>query len=198
MTGRELRGQDAKDLEWVARVLAGDLDAYARLVDRHRDFVYTIAIGIVRNEADAEDVSQEAFVTAFRALRTFRGESKFSSWLYRIVVNLALAHVRRRQRAPLLEIESSESDEPYPRVAATDEGPEEGLIDQELRLRVRQAIAKLPPHYRAVITLYHLEEKSYEEVVSILGLPMGTVKTHLHRARAMLRRIVEGEDLSER
>jgi len=197
LTWRKPRGQDAKDLEWVARVVAGDLDAYARLIDRHRDFVYSIALRIVGNETDAEDISQEAFVTAFRALGSFRRESKFSSWLYRIVVNLALAHEKKRQRSRLVDVAWNGRGEPPVGIAATDVDPEKALLDREIRQSVKRAIGALPPHYRVVLTLYHLEERSYEEVARVLDLPMGTVKTHLHRAREMLRRIVERQDLKE-
>ncbi|MCK4547119.1 MAG: sigma-70 family RNA polymerase sigma factor [Candidatus Eisenbacteria sp.] len=189
MEGGGQSGPDATDMELVARVLAGNLDAYAGLVDRYRDLVYSVVLRIAGNRADADDLSQEALVTAFRALATFRGDSKFSSWLYRIAVNLALAHVKRHQRAPLIHTDD-EGRAAGALAAVTQDTPERALLDEEMRLHVRRAIAKLPPHYRAVITLYHLEERNYNEVAVILALPMGTVKTHLHRARALLRRII--------
>lgn len=188
------RERDPRDLELVARVLAGDLDAYASLVDRHSDLVYSIALRIVGNRADAEDVAQESFVNAFRALESFKGQSKLSSWLYRITVNRALAYLKRRRSTLPLD---TDADDPHAtrRLAAPGEDcPDQILIEKEFRLRVRQAIAKLPPHYRAVVTLYHLQDRSYKEVAEILGLPMGTVKTHLHRARAMLRRALSDDD----
>jgi RNA polymerase sigma-70 factor (ECF subfamily) len=184
------------DPELVARVLGGDLDAYATLVDRHRDFVYSIVLRIVGNTADAEDLTQDAFVKTFRVLPTFRGESKFSSWLYRIAVNFALAHVRRRQRAPLSEDVDHEPEFASAFAAPAGGGPEEAALDEELRSRVREAIGRLPPHFRAVVTLYYLQERSYVETAAVLGLPLGTVKTHLHRARAMLAGIL-GEMLEE-
>lgn len=186
-------GGDLDDLELVARVLAGDTDAYAALVDRHRDLVYTVALRIAGNETDAEDIAQEAFVRAYKALGAFRGDSKFSSWLYRITVNRALGHIKRRMRAPFVEADADDLRETGRAAAPTGESPLEALLDEEFRLRVRQAIAELPPRYRAVVTLYHLEERSYKEAAAILGLPIGTVKTHLHRARAMLRKILAGE-----
>ncbi|MCK4305450.1 MAG: sigma-70 family RNA polymerase sigma factor [Candidatus Eisenbacteria sp.] len=188
------RGQDPRDLELVARVLAGDLDAYAGLVDRHSDLVYSIALRIVGNRADAEDVAQETFLNAFRALQSFKGQSKLSSWLYRIAVNRALAYLKGRRHTLSLDIDADDTHEIRSLAAPSRDHPDQTLIEKEFRLRVIQAISMLPPHYRAVVTLYHLQDRSYKEVAEILGLPMGTVKTHLHRARAMLRRALSDDD----
>lgn len=189
------RGRDPDEERLIARAVAGDQDAYRILVERYSDFVYTVALRVVGSEDDAEDVAQEAFVRAHRALARFRGESKFSSWLYRITVNRALTHLKRRGRRPAtVEMTSSPRVEAEVRSQRCAEDPERQVLADEFRARVREAVAKLPPRYRVAVTLFYLEERSYKEVVEILGVPMGTLKTHLHRARAMLRRELEEEE----
>ena len=194
MAGSNLtREYTPTDKELIARVLAGDEASYGTLVTRYRDYVYTIAVRIVGSEEDAEDVAQEAFVRAYRALPRFRGDSKFSSWLYRIATNRALTHLKRRgRRADTVDIESGSHVE----AAVVDDGrgeeasPELHVRDEEFRRAVRAAVLELPEQYRVVVTLFYLEERSYKEVVATLGIPMGTLKTHLHRARALLRDIL--------
>lgn len=186
------------DQELVARVLAGDQDAFTGLVTRYKDYVYTIAVRIVGNEEDADDVAQETFVRAYKALGRFRGDSKFSSWLYRIAVNRSLTHLKRRKRRGVsVDIEAG----PHVEAGAVDterqSTPEELVLGDELRHRVRDAVDELPPQYRAVVTLFYLEEKSYKEVSAVLGIPMGTLKTHLYRARAMLRTILIRRQLQD-
>jgi RNA polymerase sigma-70 factor (ECF subfamily) len=192
------REQKPADEELIARVLAGDQASYETLVTRYRDYVYTIAVRIVGNDEDAEDVAQEAFVRAYRALPRFRGDSKFSSWLYRIATNRALTHLKkRRRRAVTVDIAAG----PHIEAGAIDDGrraetsPELAVRDAEFRRAVRAAVLELPEQYRVVVTLFYLEERSYKEVAATLGIPMGTLKTHLHRARALLRDILTGHDL---
>jgi RNA polymerase sigma-70 factor (ECF subfamily) len=183
-----ITGTAPTDEELIARVLAGDGSAYTTLVERHADLVYAIVSRIVLNEADAADVAQEAFVRAYHALPRFRGDSKFSSWLYRIAVNRSLTHLKRaKRRAAAVDPETGARDEVAASLASGDDGPDEAVLREERRAIVRAAIAELPPNYRAVVTLFYLEERSYRDVAEILGIPMGTLKTHLHRARALLR-----------
>jgi RNA polymerase sigma-70 factor (ECF subfamily) len=186
----EVRG--ASDEELIARVLAGDDDSYRVLVERYSDYVYAIVIRIVGDEEDAADVAQKAFVRAHRALVGFRGDSKFGSWLYRIAVNRALTHLQRRRRRPVtVDIAAYPGEVPNPSARRDPLGPAEQALAAERRERVRGAVGALPPKYRAAVTLFYLEERSYQEVAEILGVPMGTLKTHLHRARAMLREALE-------
>jgi len=183
------------DQDLVARTAAGDDDAYRILVERYSDFVYTVVLRVVRNEEDAEDVAQEAFVRAHGAISKFRGDSKFSSWLYRIAVNRALTHLKRRKRRPdTVEVSSSPRVEAEVSSRTCVDDPSVRVLDEEFRERVRAAVAKLPPRYRAAVTLFYLEERSYKEVADILGVPMGTLKTHLHRARAILKGELRSEE----
>jgi RNA polymerase sigma-70 factor (ECF subfamily) len=197
MAGSRGRHPDSSptDEQLIARVLAGDQDAYTVLVERHSDLVYAIVSRIVFNEADADDVAQDTFVRAYHALPRFRGDSKFSSWLYRIAVNRSLTHLKRtKRRAAALDPETGARAEVEASLAATREGPHEAVLRQERRAAVRAAVADLPPRYRAVVTLFYLEEKNYKEVAEILGIPMGTLKTHLHRARALLKDALANRD----
>ena len=184
------------DHELIAMVLAGDQDSYTALVERYSSLVYTVAVRILGDEDDADDVAQETFVRAYRALGRFRGDSKFSSWIYRITVNRALTHLKRRKRRPMtVELSAAPRVESEVRSRRVDENPEQLVLDDEFRAQVREAVDELPGHYRAAITLFYLEEKSYKEVAAILGVPMGTLKTHLHRARSLLRETLEGRHL---
>lgn len=193
MAGSRERDSGAlTDRELIALVLAGDQDLYRVLVDRYSSLVYTAAVRIVGNEDDADDVAQETFVRAYRALGRFRGDSKFSSWIYRIAVNRSLTHLKRCKRRPVtVEMSAAPSMEADVRSTRVEENPEQHVLDGEFRARVRSAVGNLPGQYRAAITLFYLEEKSYKEVADILGIPMGTLKTHLHRARSLLRGMLE-------
>jgi RNA polymerase sigma-70 factor (ECF subfamily) len=188
-------GPAPSDEELIAKVLGGDEKAYTVLVERHSDLVYAIVSRIVLNEADAADVAQEAFVRAYHALPRFRGDSKFSSWLYRIAVNRSLTHLKRaKRRAAAVDPETGAREEVAASLASCDDGPDEAVLREERRAIVRAAVADLPPNYRAVVTLFYLEERSYRDVAEILGIPMGTLKTHLHRARALLREALAERD----
>jgi RNA polymerase sigma-70 factor (ECF subfamily) len=185
-----------RDEELVARVLSGDQESYAALVSRYSDFVYTIVLRVVGDAEDADDVTQETFVRAYRALGRFRGDSKFSSWLYRIAVNRAITHLKRkRRRALTVDLDAVPHVEASAVLERREANPEDIVLDEEFRQRVRKAVAELPPQYRAVVTLFYLEERSYKEVAEILGIPMGTLKTHLHRARGMLRKTLSERGL---
>jgi RNA polymerase sigma-70 factor (ECF subfamily) len=193
------REQAPTDEQLIAGVLAGDDGSYGMLVTRYKDLVYTIAVRIVGDEDDAEDVAQETFLRAYRALPRFRGDSKFSSWLYRIATNRALTHLkRRRRRAPTVDIDAGPHVEGGALESAGRDDPERLVLDDEFRRRVRAAVLELPEQYRVVVTLFYLEERSYKEVAATLGIPMGTLKTHLHRARALLRELLTRQDLEGR
>ena len=183
------------DEELVALSQGGADEAYGVLVERYSDYVFTIAARILGDDEDACDAAQETFVRAYRAIGRFRGDAKFSSWLYRIAANRALTHLkRRRRRAPAVDIDAGPHIESVIDVEPRRTRPDQLVIDAEFRTRVRAAVAQLPDQYRAVVTLFYLEQRSYKEVAEVLGLPMGTLKTHLHRARAMLRRIISEQN----
>ena len=142
MAGSRGRHPDATptDEELIGRVLAGDQSAYTVLVERHSDLVYAIVSRIVLNEADADDVAQEAFVRAYHALPRFRGDSKFSSWLYRIAVNRSLTHLKRKKRrSAALDPDTGARDEVVATLGAPAEAPDEAVLREERRAAVRAA-----------------------------------------------------------
>jgi RNA polymerase sigma-70 factor (ECF subfamily) len=167
-----------QDRAVVQQVLAGDLQAYALLVDRHRHWVVNLAYQLVGSVEDAEDVAQEAFVQAYDKLRQLRRQEAFGGWLRKIVVHQAL----RRRRA-LARQRPAQVDLPTPcGVAATDTG-----------LAVQQVLACLPETLVVVLVLRELHGLSYQEIARTLGVPIGTVRSRLHAARQAFRRLWQGE-----
>ena len=169
-----------EESEWIRSARGGDSGAYRHLVDRYRDLAYEVALRIVRSPEEAEEVTQDAFVRAWRALPGFREEARFSTWLYRIVTRRALdaatAAKRRNERTTtMIDLETL----PAPG------GREPRVTDGR---RLERILADLTPVRRAVVTLFYLRDRTIDEVAEILEMPSGTVKTHLHRARAELRR----------
>ncbi len=171
-------GEDA----WIRAARSGDPRAFRRLVDRYRGPVVELCARIVRSREEGEEAAQDAFVRAWRALPEFRGDSKFSTWLFRIATRRALdaatARKRRRDREDATE----------PAVLDATPGGEADGLDEPLRRRLWRILGELEPLPRAAVTLFYLGGRSVAEVGEILDLPEGTVKTHLHRARAALRR----------
>ncbi len=172
-----------EEAAWLDGSRAGDVDAYRKLVERYRNRIYTLALRVVRDPAEAEEVTQDAFVRAWRSLPGFRGEARFSTWLYRIAARRAFdrsAAMRARMRRELA-LGSTEA----ATALASSPGPSQ---PSEAALQLEKLIADLPELQRAVVTLFYYEDRSVADVALSLGLPEGTVKTHLHRARAALRR----------
>jgi len=164
---------------------AGDADAFGELVLLHQDFAYDLAVRMLRDPAEAEDLAQEAFVQAWLGLPNFRGQSQFRTWLYRIVTNLCYRRLPslRRQLTALGDdwIEDLVSDE----VLNID--PADSLEAREQRSALHRAIEGLPDSYRLLVTLRYGQELSYVEIVEVVNLPLGTVKTGLFRAKERLR-----------
>ncbi len=164
----------------VARASAGnDNPAFAELVRRHQGKVRGLLLRLTNNPSLADDLAQEVFLRAYRGLVGFEGRSRFSTWLYRIAYNVFLNHRTRTRELACLP-------EDYESHAAA---PESELSPQryDLRRDLADAVTRLPERYRAVVTLYYLEDVSYPEIAEVLDLPLGTVKTHLHRAKKLLR-----------
>jgi RNA polymerase sigma-70 factor (ECF subfamily) len=172
----------ADEAEWVERARQGDQEAFRMLVTRHQDRAFGLALRIVRSPVDAEDVAQEAFVRAWQALPRFRGDSAFGTWLHRIVARRALDRAVRLRDRQRREASLEEARDLADRAASVTAGPE--AAD---RLKLERLLSELSPAQRAAVTLYYYEDQSVERVASVLGLPVNTVKTHLSRARAVLR-----------
>jgi len=175
--------QGPTDSQLVAMTLGGNTEAFATLVERYDRAVYHLAYRTLRDAEEARDATQEAFFKAFRSLRTFRPEAKFSTWIFSIVYHASCDRLNRRKRY---------SGEELPERADPGAGPEAQAIEADEAGRLRAAIEQLPEKYRAVITLYHLQGRQYEEIAQVLNLPLGTVKTHLFRAKEQLRKLLAG------
>ena len=169
------------DQEIVKLCLGGDADAYAALVERYGGRVYNIALRITNDRDAANDCAQEAFIRAYRALHQYDPVYPFGPWLFRITTNASLNHVQRWHAHETAVDELPESPEDQ------NEGPEATTLRREELAEVVSAMEELPAAYRAALTLRHMQQLSYQEVADALGIPLGTVKTHLHRARAALK-----------
>jgi RNA polymerase sigma-70 factor (ECF subfamily) len=162
----------------IAHALAGRGDAFGLLVERYERAVYHLAYRTLHDTEDAKDATQEAWVKAYRALASFRPGAKFSTWIFTICYRVCCDRLAKRKRFTGAEI---------PDVADPAPGPAAQVEAAEDAARLRRAIDELPEKYRTVITLFHLQGKQYEEIAAVLGLPLGTVKTHLFRAKDLLR-----------
>ena len=184
------------DARLAAQAMQGDRQGFAELVRRHQGTVYRIVHRILRDDAEAGDAAQEAFLKAFRNLASFDPTRPFAPWLYRIARNQALDMLRRKGASPeLLERESATEDADDHGTAGAvgrdvaDESVPDALTaleGDELRFRVAGALGALDAKYREVIELYHFENLKYDEIAQTLGIPIGTVMTRIHRARARL------------
>ena len=165
----------------VANALSGRPEAFGTLVERYDRAVYHLALRTLRDREEARDAAQEAFFKAYRSLRTFKPEAKFSTWIFAITYHACCDRLSRRKRY---------SNEELPDRADAAAGPERVAVANDEAQRLRAAISALPEKYRTVITLYHLQGRQYEEIAQVLQLPMGTVKTHLFRAKEQLRKLL--------
>ena len=183
------------DARTIRQCLAGDEQAYRELVGQYQRRVYALALRMVRQAEDAEDITQETFVRMFRALDRYDLERPFSTWLFTIASRLCIDHIRRRRTAPVaLYYRDSESGEER-EIEVQDAGvrPDEAAQREQEERKVQGLIDALPPHYRVVVVLRHQQELSYEEIAEVLGMPLGTVKARIHRARALLARRLGGD-----
>lgn len=167
----------------IGAVLAGDRDAFRQLVVKYQRLVSHVVFRMVRGEEDREDVSQEVFLRAFRSLHSFRSESKFSTWIARIAHNTCINHLERGSRLPTVDEPLGDGSS----IASVQSNPEKKATDADIAARLSDEIEKLPSAFRIVVTLYHIEEYKYEEIADIMKQPIGTVKSHLFRARKLLK-----------
>jgi RNA polymerase sigma-70 factor, ECF subfamily len=179
------------DREAVRRVQAGDTEAFEPLVEKYKRKVFRLAYQVLRDQEEALDVAQEAFVKAFRALPAFKGDSAFYTWLFRITMNVALDRKRQRAtRARSLGTEDVPPEEWERTATTTDPDPEDVATSVERRERIRKGLDSLSENHRAIIILSDIEGLQYREIAEVLGIPMGTVMSRLHHARKKLREIL--------
>ena len=172
----------------VRKVLGGDANAFETLVLEYEKNVYNIALRMTGNSEDAADMTQEAFIKAYNSLQSFRGDSKFSVWLYRIVSNVCLDFLRSKNRRPTvsLSVEDDDGEDAQLDVADESQSPEL-LLDRKLtRDSVRRGLDSLPPDYRQILLLREIQGLSYDEISQALCLEVGTVKSRIFRARKRL------------
>lgn len=195
MVGADERDREA-DLELLKAVKAGDPTAYRGLVEKYQGRVYAMVYGMVRNREDARDLTQDAFVKAYNNLDGFRIESSFYTWLYRIAMNLAIDHIRKRQRQGTTSFEESiaarDEDGGIAEVH-TEDDPRKTLERKRLYEKIMDALDKLPADQKQVILLREMEGLSYKEISDVMDIPEGTVMSRLFYARKKLQKVLAGE-----
>jgi RNA polymerase sigma-70 factor (ECF subfamily) len=187
LTGAVSSTAEQDDLQLVAASKGGDQDAFAQLVQRYQRRVFNLVYRMLQQYEEANETTQETFLAAWQGLPAFRGDARFATWLYRIAYNCSLKQLEQRKRDKALQ------------VALEAEQDDAKLVDTEMDVRDRQALVRehlshLPTKYRIVLILRHLQDMTYEEMAEILTMPIGTIKTHLFRARNLLKERLQALD----
>jgi RNA polymerase sigma-70 factor (ECF subfamily) len=191
-------GSSPTDDQLITRARAKDFAAFEELLGRYEDKVFRLAYRILRNETDAKEILQETFVSIWRKLDTFKGDSQFGSWVYRIATNAALMRLRSHRRHPEVSTEElpigylDNYGTPMPAGENWSKRPDDELQSSELRAHIQKAVDGLPDIYRTVFIIRDVEGLSTEETAEALGISIPTVKTRLHRARIALRDAIGG------
>lgn len=179
------------DRRLIAAALEGSTAAFGDLVRRYQDRLYNAVLRIVDNADDAADVVQDAFVNAFQALKSFKGDSELYTWLYRIAFNSAISQKRRRK--PVASLDTARGSDPTVEPVDLSEGnqPGDAMERREDEATLMAALARLSPEHRDVLVLKDIDGQRYEEIAVVLGVPIGTIRSRLHRARIELRLILD-------
>ena len=174
--------ENSSDQNYIDKVLGGDTNAFSYLIEKYKNMAYTIAIKIVKNNEDAEEIAQDSFLKAYNKLNTFKGNSKFSTWLYTIVYRNAISKVRKKKIVTTdiddHVINNYQSDHDFPQI--------EAIKNKEQEIYVKKIINKLPETDALLITLFYLNESKVDEIEEITGLTRTNIKVKLHRARKKL------------
>jgi RNA polymerase sigma-70 factor (ECF subfamily) len=181
--------EDEKNL--VEKSAGGDIDAFETLIQSHQKKVYNIALRMTKNPEDAQELSQDAFVRAFIAIKKFRGDSSFATWLYRITMNVCTDFLRKRNKASVISIEQSvyESQQTM-QLADNEPGPDEISEKNQLKKLVKEAMDLLPPEHREVLILRDLLDMTYKDIANTLSINEGTIKSRINRARENLKKVI--------
>jgi RNA polymerase sigma-70 factor (ECF subfamily) len=188
-TARKLQGGELSESEAIERAKQGDADAFEALYDLHKRRVYSLCLRMTANAAEAEDLTQEAFLQLFRKIGTFRGESAFSTWLHRMAVNVVLMRLRKKNLPvvplddPLETEEESSKKEPG--------APDQKLTGSVDRMQIQRAVEALPPGYRTIFVLHDVEGYEHNEIADLVGCSIGNSKSQLHKARMKLRDLLK-------
>jgi len=181
------------DQQLIADCLAGRTEAFGALVRRYQDRLFNTVYRLLSHADDAQDVVQEAFLSAYQSLENFKGDAQFFTWLYRIAINSAISLKRKRKAALSLHVVSDDSSFD-PQDASEFGQPGHALEQIEQERRIQLALARLSPEHRAVLVLKDMEGQKYEAMADILHVPVGTIRSRLHRARTELRELLEAEE----
>jgi len=185
-----------EDTEMVKAVLGGDSTAYRGLVEKYQGRVYSMVYGMLRNREDARDITQDAFVKAFKSLKSFRLEASFYTWLYRIAMNRAIDFTRKRKRREVAGFDESiankDEDGGIAEIHHSD-SPSKSLERKQLYAKIMESLEKLPADQKQVILLRELEGLSYKEISEVMGIPEGTVMSRLFYARKKMQKLLAGQ-----
>ena len=179
----------------VERVRSGDQQAFRELFQTYNRRAYAVALGVVKNDQDALDIVQEAFIKVHRHISTFQGSSSFYTWLYRIVMNLSIDHIRKTRNVTdfndrVIHAESTDGEQLIPRIENSN--PVKSVVRKELSAQIRRALDELPEYHRAVILLREVEGLSYEQMARVLDVPKGTIMSRLFHARKKMQEALQG------
>ena len=181
-----------QDGDWIQATLDGDREAFGNLVRKYQDRLYNGLLQMLRNEAEAEDVVQEAFILAYTKLKSFQRKSAFYTWLYRIAYNVSISRMRRQR--PVASIHSADRDEPM-QLPGRAPSPDAGICQQERASQLALALDRLSEEHRVILVLREIDDLDYEAIAVILEIPVGTVRSRLHRARLQLKEQLELMDV---
>lgn len=181
-----------KEKELIHQICNGNPQAFRFLVKQYERLVFHVAARLLNRQEDLEDVCQEVFIKVHQKLPEFRGESKLSTWIATIAYRVSVNHLKKKKAKT--EIDDSEREFRHDDLITNDH-PQHIVEKQELKTNIRRMVDKLPAQYKTVLSLYHLEEMGYTEIVEITGLPEGTVKNYIFRARKLLKELIETSEL---
>jgi len=171
----------------IRRAQNGDRDALNELVMSQQQYVYSVAMSVLHHPDDAIDLTQEAFIRLFRSIRQYNGESRFTTWLYRLVVNLGRDELRRRSRQVQEMIGPTGDDDLDPVTLIVDDvdehDPQQALDHSETRRMLNECLELLEPHYRMALTLFYIHDKRYVDIADMMGIPLNTVRSHIRRGK---------------
>lgn len=195
---QRLQGVIGSDRSLIAETLAGHSEAFGELVLRYQDRLYNAVVRILEQPEDALDVVQDSFVNAYQSLASFKGESEFYTWLYRIAFNAAVTLKRRRKTVLSIHQPSEDGVGIEPVDLTLEDGPGAALERSEEEVKLYAALRRLSVEHRSVLMMNDLEGLKYEQIAELMGVPIGTIRSRIHRARQELRALLEPESDSER
>ena len=183
-----MSNSDSDDIQVIDKVLAGDVDAFSKIIEKYKDKTFNYVYSQVKDYDEAMDITQEIFIMTIEALRSFRRESKFSTWFYSIMVNYCKNYRKKNSRYNLVSINSSRGDDEYDmQIPDERENPEDEVIMNDSLRIVKDEIGKLPDDYREILLLRDIQGLSYNEIADILDISLSNVKVRIHRGREFLK-----------